>query len=70
MFYQKIICDSEEAKILTTVRFSFVFRRIAEVKANERKKALEEILYALVVKKFMDADVSLMPSLTLDSSGR
>lgn len=40
------------------------FRRIAEVKANERKKALEEILYALVVQKFMDASVSLIPTIT------
>lgn len=44
------------------------FRRIAEVKANERRKALEEILYALVVQKFMDARVSLIPSMTPSSS--
>ncbi|XP_038893984.1 UV-B-induced protein At3g17800, chloroplastic-like isoform X1 [Benincasa hispida] len=37
-------------------------RRIAEVKANERKRALEEILYALVVQRFMDADVPLIPT--------
>ncbi|XP_065849436.1 UV-B-induced protein At3g17800, chloroplastic isoform X2 [Euphorbia lathyris] len=43
-------------------------RRIAEVKANERRKALEEILYALVVQKFMDADVSLVPSIAPSSS--
>lgn len=50
-----------------------LYRRIAEVKANERRKALEEILYALVVQKFMDADVSLILSITpssSDSSGR
>ncbi|KAI3761127.1 hypothetical protein L1987_51535 [Smallanthus sonchifolius] len=41
-----------------------LYRRIAEVKANERKKTLEEILYALVVQKFMDANVSLIPSVT------
>ncbi|KAL0277970.1 UNVERIFIED_CONTAM: UV-B-induced protein, chloroplastic [Sesamum radiatum] len=48
-------------------------RRIAEVKANERRKALEEILYALVVQKFMDANVSLIPTITPsspDNSGR
>ncbi|CAA6664272.1 unnamed protein product [Spirodela intermedia] len=39
-------------------------RRIAEVKANERKRALEEILYTLVVQKFMDADVSLVPAVS------
>lgn len=33
------------------------------MKANERKKTVEEILYALVVEKFMDAKVSLVPSI-------
>ena len=47
-----------------------LYRRIAEVKANERKKALEEILYALVVQKFMDSSVSLIPTLNPDPSGR
>ncbi|CAJ2675885.1 unnamed protein product [Trifolium pratense] len=45
-------------------------RRIAEVKANERRTALEEILYTLVVQKFMDANISLIPSITPDPSGR
>lgn len=44
------------------------FRRIAEVKANERRKALEEILYALIVQKFMDVNVSLVPTITPSSS--
>ncbi|KAJ8753707.1 hypothetical protein K2173_026383 [Erythroxylum novogranatense] len=42
-----------------------LYRRIAEVRANERRKALEEILYALVVQKFMDANVSLIPTIAL-----
>ncbi|KAK2664594.1 hypothetical protein Ddye_003168 [Dipteronia dyeriana] len=50
-----------------------LYRRIAEVKANERRKALEEILYALVVQKFMDVSVSLIPTIappSSDPSGR
>ncbi|KAG6401840.1 hypothetical protein SASPL_138708 [Salvia splendens] len=47
----------------------FDCRRIAEVKANERKKALEEILYALVVQKFMDASVSLIPTIIPSTPG-
>ncbi|KAK3001623.1 hypothetical protein RJ639_020753 [Escallonia herrerae] len=49
-----------------------LYRRIAEVKANERKKVLEEILYAMVVQKFMDSDVSLIPAIdpSSESSGR
>ncbi|KAL3570695.1 hypothetical protein D5086_027944 [Populus alba] len=46
-----------------------LYRRIAEVKANERRKALEEILYALVVQKFMDANVSLIPTIAPSSIG-
>ncbi|EPS73872.1 hypothetical protein M569_00881 [Genlisea aurea] len=41
-----------------------LYRRIAEVKANERRKVLEEILYALVVQKFMAANVPLTSSIT------
>jgi hypothetical protein len=50
-----------------------LYRRIAEVKEKERRRALEEILYALVVQKFMDANVTLVPSITsssADPSGR
>lgn len=47
-------------------------RRIAELKENERRRTLEEILYALVVQKFMEANVSLVPSISpsSDPSGR
>eukprot|EP00268_Persea_americana_P006029 TRINITY_DN1211_c0_g1_i1.p1 TRINITY_DN1211_c0_g1~~TRINITY_DN1211_c0_g1_i1.p1 ORF type:complete len:417 (-),score=98.31 TRINITY_DN1211_c0_g1_i1:383-1633(-) len=44
-----------------------LYRRIAEVKANERKKALEEILYTLIVQKFMDAEVSMIPAISQSS---
>ncbi|KZV57906.1 hypothetical protein F511_12512 [Dorcoceras hygrometricum] len=47
-----------------------LYRRIAEVKSNERKKAVEEILYALVVQKFMDANVPLIHSITQLSPNR
>ncbi|KAG5405890.1 hypothetical protein IGI04_012009 [Brassica rapa subsp. trilocularis] len=49
-----------------------LYRRIAELKENERRRMLEEILYALVVQKFMEANVSLIPSITptSDPSGR
>uniref|UniRef100_A0A1J3H0R9 UV-B-induced protein, chloroplastic n=1 Tax=Noccaea caerulescens TaxID=107243 RepID=A0A1J3H0R9_NOCCA len=49
-----------------------LYRRIAELKENERRRTLEEILYALVVQKFMEANVSLVPSISpsSDPSGR
>lgn len=37
-----------------------LYQRIAEVRASERRRALEEILYALVVQKFVESNVSLI----------
>ncbi|KAK9707008.1 hypothetical protein RND81_07G167100 [Saponaria officinalis] len=45
-----------------------LYRRIAEVKDNERRKAVEEILYTLVVQKFMAANISLIPSISSSST--
>ncbi|XP_017248565.1 UV-B-induced protein At3g17800, chloroplastic isoform X2 [Daucus carota subsp. sativus] len=62
--------DAEKQKeaTCTTGTDLVLYRRIAELKHNERKKALEEILYALIVQKFMDADVSLVPAISAQSS--
>jgi len=46
-----------------------LYRRIAELKAEERRKALEEIIYTLIVQKFMDAGVSLIPTISLPAAG-
>uniref|UniRef100_A0A1D1XMB5 UV-B-induced protein At3g17800, chloroplastic n=1 Tax=Anthurium amnicola TaxID=1678845 RepID=A0A1D1XMB5_9ARAE len=65
--------DEEKQKEPTTPGTDIVlYRRIAEVKANERERTLEEILYALVVQRFVDADVSLVPALSQpsDSPGK
>ncbi|XP_021717644.1 UV-B-induced protein At3g17800, chloroplastic-like [Chenopodium quinoa] len=68
-------CEAEKQKEEPSASSSdlVLYRRIAEVKANERRKALEEILYTLVVQKFVDANISLIPSITpsaADPSGR
>uniref|UniRef100_A0ACD6A8G5 Uncharacterized protein n=1 Tax=Avena sativa TaxID=4498 RepID=A0ACD6A8G5_AVESA len=49
-----------------------LYRRIAEVKEKEQRRTTEEILYALVVQKFVEAGVSLVPALShsIDASGR
>ncbi|KAL0355011.1 UNVERIFIED_CONTAM: UV-B-induced protein, chloroplastic [Sesamum radiatum] len=59
--------EKEKEEPATSDTELVLYRRIAEVKANERRKALEEILYALVVQKFMDANVSLIPTITPSS---
>lgn len=40
------------------------FRRIAEVKEKERRKALEEIIYCLIIQKFMDKDILMIPKIS------
>lgn len=64
---EQLLADLESEKKqdepISTGTELILYRRIAEVKLVERKKALEEILYAFVVQKFVDADVSLVPSI-------
>lgn len=45
-----------------------LYRRISELKATERSKAVEEILYTLVVQRFMDAGVQLTPAVAQDTA--
>ncbi|CAM6093142.1 unnamed protein product [Calypogeia fissa] len=40
-----------------------LYKRIKEVKAEERRKAVEEIIYALIVQKFVEAGVTLVPKI-------
>ncbi|XP_058103996.1 UV-B-induced protein At3g17800, chloroplastic [Magnolia sinica] len=44
-----------------------LYRRIAEVKDKERQKALEEIIYCFIVHKFIDKDISMIPTISPSS---
>lgn len=48
------------------------FRRIAEVKEKDRRKTLVEILYCLIVQRFVDNGISMIPKIatTSDPAGR
>ncbi|KAJ6415505.1 hypothetical protein OIU84_004326 [Salix udensis] len=50
----------------------FLYKRIAEVKEKERRKALEEIIYSMIVHKFLDNDISMIPKIlpNSDPTGR
>lgn len=50
----------------------FLYKRIAEVKEKERRKALEEIIYSMIVHKFLDNNISMIPKIspTSDPTGR
>ncbi|KAJ4759084.1 hypothetical protein LUZ62_069459 [Rhynchospora pubera] len=45
-----------------------LYKRIAEVKDKERRKEIEDIMYCLIVQKFMDRDISMIPKLIASSS--
>lgn len=49
-----------------------LYKRIAEVKKKEKQKTLEEILYCLIVQKFVDNGITMIPpiSATSDPTGR
>lgn len=44
-----------------------LYKRIAEVKEKERQKILEEIMYCLIVEKFVDKEISMIPKLSATS---
>ncbi|CAN0908011.1 UV-B-induced protein At3g17800, chloroplastic [Linum grandiflorum] len=44
-----------------------LYKRIAEVRENEKKKALEEIIYSLIVQKFLEKGISMIPRITTSS---
>ncbi|XP_031267149.1 UV-B-induced protein At3g17800, chloroplastic [Pistacia vera] len=41
-----------------------LYKRIGEVKEKERRNALEEIIYCLIVQKFVENDISMIPRIT------
>ncbi|KAI5656372.1 hypothetical protein M9H77_25165 [Catharanthus roseus] len=49
-----------------------LYKRIAEVKEKERRKAVEDIIYCMVVHRFVDNDISMIPKIssTSDPVGR
>ncbi|KAI9176703.1 hypothetical protein LWI28_006188 [Acer negundo] len=59
-------------KHVSTKAQDLLSKRIAEVKEKEKQKALEEIIYCLIVQKFVDNDISMIPKITAtsDPAGR
>lgn len=49
-----------------------LYKRIAEVKEKEKQMTLEEIIYCLIVQKFLEKNISMIPkvSTTSDPAGR
>ncbi|XVE57372.1 hypothetical protein DITRI_Ditri04bG0086300 [Diplodiscus trichospermus] len=49
-----------------------LYKRIAEVKEKERRRTLEEIIYCLIVQKFVENKITMIPKImeTSDPTGR
>lgn len=64
--------DSPKEETTLSPQDLLLYRRIAEVKEKERRTTLEEIIYCLIVQKFIDNDISMIPKLTetSDPTGR
>ncbi|KAJ8754335.1 hypothetical protein K2173_002786 [Erythroxylum novogranatense] len=64
--------DRESQKEVNPPPQDVLYRRIAEVKEKERQKILEEIIYSLIVQKFLDNRIAMIPkiSATSDPVGR
>ncbi|KAG2676736.1 hypothetical protein I3843_12G068200 [Carya illinoinensis] len=62
----------KDAQIEEISSEDLLYKRIAEVREKERRKALEEIIYCLIVQRFVDNDILLIPKIseTLDPTGR
>eukprot|EP00850_Spirogloea_muscicola_P021441 SM000249S08252 [mRNA] locus=s249:151687:154175:- [translate_table: standard] len=58
--------EAEEQQQASTSGSDLVlYRRIANLRAAERKRAVEDIMYALVVRKFAEAGVDMVPRIAL-----
>ncbi|OMO93389.1 hypothetical protein COLO4_16933 [Corchorus olitorius] len=64
--------DKDDQKDEAAGSQDLLYKRIAEVKEKERRRTLEEILYCLIVQKFVDNEISMIPKImpTSDPTGR
>ncbi|GMJ16043.1 hypothetical protein like AT1G32160 [Hibiscus trionum] len=59
--------DKDDQKEETPPSQDLLYKRIAEVKEKERQKTLEEIIYCLIVQKFIENEISMIPKVTATS---
>ncbi|KAG6495147.1 hypothetical protein ZIOFF_042938 [Zingiber officinale] len=55
--------DAEKAKTPVSSQDLLLYRRIAEVKEKERRKTLEEIIYCLIIQKFMENEIQMISTI-------
>ncbi|KAK9928059.1 hypothetical protein M0R45_025213 [Rubus argutus] len=69
---EKLQTDRDAQKEESPSYHGPLFKRISELKEKERRAALEEIIYCLIVQKFVENKISMIPkiSATSDPTGR
>ncbi|KAK6119513.1 hypothetical protein DH2020_046744 [Rehmannia glutinosa] len=67
-----LLYKEDEEKIKSVFNCLENEERISEVKEKERRKILEEIIYCLIVQRFVDNHISMIPKIssTSDPAGR
>ncbi|XP_047321698.1 UV-B-induced protein At3g17800, chloroplastic [Impatiens glandulifera] len=59
--------ESQQEETQPSPQDLLLYKRIAEVKEKERKNTLEEILYCLIVHKFVDKEIKMIPKISVSS---
>eukprot|EP00250_Pteridium_aquilinum_P003786 c14073_g1_i1 orf=130-1359(+) len=62
---EKRQADSNQNQLVLHGSDLLLYKRIAELKSQEMFNALEEILYTLIVRKFVEARIAMVPSIPL-----
>lgn len=64
--------ENEDETAAPSSQDLLLYRRIAELKEKDRRKALEEILYCLIMQRFVENNISMIPKISSssDPSGR
>lgn len=64
--------DSQREETPSSSEDLQLYRRIAEVREKERRKALEDIIYCLIVHRFVEKNITMIPNISpsSDPTGR
>ncbi|XP_021768275.1 UV-B-induced protein At3g17800, chloroplastic-like [Chenopodium quinoa] len=64
--------DAQKEETPSSTEDLSLYRRIAEVREKERRKALEDIIYCLIVRRFVETNISMIPNISpsSDPTGR
>ncbi|ESQ33598.1 hypothetical protein EUTSA_v10007794mg [Eutrema salsugineum] len=69
---EKFAAENESLKAESSSSQDLLSKRISEVREKERRKTLAEIIYCLVVQRFVEKGISMIPQIkpTSDPAGR